>query len=167
MVDDPDVLERQIVNAAAVVEEIPRLLIGEGRPGVRRDAQPEADGSIGAQRSLLGELARMLDRDGGTAGSMSHPSHRFCDACRQGAVNLLLMNGAKRVMTAATALSLLLVAPVPAGADSSGDSPPSPLQRVVSRLGKRRITSTRRESSGSRWFGSIPGRRPPFREIVG
>lgn len=67
---------------------------------------------------------------------MSHPSQRFWDACRQGAVKLLLMNGAKRVMTAAAALSLLLVAPMPAGADSSGGSPPTPLQRVVSRLGE-------------------------------
>lgn len=46
------------------------------------------------------------------------------------------MQGARRVTAAATALSLLLVGQAPAGADSSETSPPTPLQRVVSRLGE-------------------------------
>jgi len=46
------------------------------------------------------------------------------------------MQGARRVTVVLTALCLLLVGQAPAGADSSEAGPPTPLQRVVSRLGE-------------------------------
>jgi hypothetical protein len=82
VIDDPDVFERQIVNAAAVVEEVPRLLMGEVRPGVRWQAQPETDRSIDAQTSLLGDSVVMLDRGSCPVEAMPCLCQRFLLAAR-------------------------------------------------------------------------------------
>ncbi len=48
---------------------------------------------------------------------------------------LVTMHGVRRAMAGAAALGLLLAVPVPADADAADAAVPTPLQRVVSRLG--------------------------------